>query len=84
MLPRERRKEVRNLENNITIQDCVDLHKKFLAFADRAEQHSFIQLFQIDIMMEHSIKKWEETGVIDQGEAKTMFRVVNKFMEGEY
>ena len=84
MLPRERRKEVKNLENNITIQDCVDLHKKFLAFADRAEQHSFIQLFQIDIMMEHSIKKWEEEGVVDQGEAKTMFRVVNKFMEGEY
>lgn len=68
----------------ITIQDCIDLHKKFLTFANRAEQHSFLELFQIDVMMEHSIKKWELEGMVDQGEAKTMFRVVNKFMEGEY
>ena len=68
----------------ITIQDCVNLHKKFLAFADRAQQPSFLELFQIDLMMEHSIKKWEEEGMVDQSEAKTMFRVVNKFMEGEY
>lgn len=72
------------MENNITIQDCVDLHKKFKAFADQAEQHSFLQLFQIDLMMEHSIKKWEAEGVVDQGEAKTMFRVVNKFIGGDY
>lgn len=68
----------------VTIQDCIDLHKKFLAFADRTEQHSFLELFQIDVMMEHSIKKWETEDMVDQGEAKTMFRVVNKFMEGEY
>lgn len=71
------------MSENITLDECKKLHDKFLKFADRAEQHSFLQLFQIDLMMEHSIKKWEDEGV-DQGEARSMFRVVNKFIgEGE-
>lgn len=70
------------MSKDITLDECKQLHDKFLKFADRAEQHSFLQLFHIDLMMEHSIKKWEDEGV-NQEEARSMFRVVNTFMGEE-
>ena len=67
----------------ITIEECKDLHKEFLRFADSVGQpHTFFQLFQIDSIISGSIDKWEKNGV-DQDEAANMFRVVNKIMGKE-
>ena len=64
------------MENKITLSDCQELYNKFIEYTETAEQHEFPILAQIQIMMEASLKKWENE--VDQAEAAAMFRVVKK------
>lgn len=61
----------------ITIQDCLDLQKKFKQYCDRAEQHEFPLLMMIDLKMATSIEKIREDGKVEnQEDIRAMFRVV--------
>ena len=63
-------------EKRITIEDCRNLYNKFMVYTETAEQHEFPILAQIQLMMEASLKKWENE--VDQKEAAAMFRVIKK------
>lgn len=63
----------------IKIKDCIKLRDKFKAYCATAEQHEFPVLLMIHGMMDASIEKWQKDGV-DQKEARSMFRVVLKYM----
>lgn len=63
-------------EKRITIEDCRNLYNKFMVYTETAEQYEFPILAQIQLMMEASLKKWENE--VDQKEAAAMFRVVKK------
>ena len=62
--------------NKITLSDCQELYNKFIEYTETAEQHEFPILAQIQLMMEASLKKWQDP--LDQSEAAAMFRVVKK------
>ena len=64
------------MENKITLSDCQELYNKFIEYTETAEQHEFPILAQIQIMMEASLKKWQDP--LNQAEAAAMFRVVKK------
>lgn len=64
------------MENQITLSDCQKLYNKFIKYTETAEQHEFPILAQIQIMMEASLKKWQDP--LNQAEAAAMFRVVKK------
>ena len=64
------------MENKITLSDCQELYNKFIEYTETAEQHEFPILAQIQLMMEASLKKWQDP--LDQSEAAAMFRVVKK------
>ena len=64
------------MENKITLSDCQELYNKFIVYTKTAEQYEFPILAQIQLMMEASLKKWQDP--LDQSEAAAMFRVVKK------
>ena len=64
------------MDKEITLADCQKLYNKFLTYTETAEQHEFPILAQIQIMMEASLKKWQDP--LDQSEAAAMFRVIKK------
>ena len=64
------------MNKQITLSDCQELYNKFIEYTETAEQHEFPILAQIQIMMEASLKKWQDP--LDQSEAAAMFRVVKK------
>lgn len=64
------------MENKITLSDCQELYNKFIEYTETAEQHEFPILAQIQIMMETSLKKWQDP--LNQAEAAAMFRVIKK------
>ena len=64
------------MENKITLSDCQELYNKFIEYTETAEQHEFPILAQIQIMMEASLKKWQDP--LNQAEAAAMFRVIKK------
>ena len=64
------------MSKQITLSDCQELYNKFLTYTETAEQHEFPILVKIQLMMEASLKKWENE--VDQKEAAAMFRVVKK------
>ena len=64
------------MNKQITLSDCQELYNKFIEYTETAEQHEFPILAQIQIMMEASLKKWQEP--LNQAEAAAMFRVVKK------
>lgn len=64
------------MENKITLSDCQNLYNKFIEYTETAEQHEFPILAQIQLMMEASLKKWQDP--LNQAEAAAMFRVVEK------
>lgn len=64
------------MENKITLSDCQNLYNKFIEYTETAEQHEFPILAQIQLMMEASLKKWQDP--LNQTEAAAMFRVVKK------
>lgn len=63
---------------DITMEDCGQLRKRFEAYLETAEQYQFTTLLAVDLMMQHTIKKYEAEGIKDQTEARSMFRVVLK------
>ena len=64
------------MNKQIILSDCQELYNKFIEYTETAEQHEFPILAQIQIMMEASLKKWQDP--LDQSEAAAMFRVVKK------
>lgn len=64
------------MNKQITLSDCQELYNKFIEYTETAEQHEFPILAQIQIMMEASLKKWQDP--LDQAEAAAMFRVIKK------
>ena len=61
----------------ITVKDCKELTKKFVAYTETAEQHEFAKLVIIQgalLKTMREIRKAHE--VPDQKEARAMFRVV--------
>ena len=64
------------MDKGITLADCQKLYNKFLTYTETAEQHEFPILAQIQIMMEASLKKWQDP--LNQTEAAAMFRVIKK------
>ena len=64
------------MNKQIALSDCQELYNKFIEYTETAEQHEFPILAQIQIMMEASLKKWQDP--LDQSEAAAMFRVVKK------
>ena len=52
------------------------LYNKFIVYTETAEQHEFPILAKTQLMMEASLKKWENE--VDQEEAAAMFRVIKK------
>lgn len=64
------------MNKQITLSDCQNLYHKFIEYTETAEQHEFPILAQIQIMMEASLKKWQDP--LNQSEAAAMFRVIKK------
>ena len=64
------------MNKQITLSDCQELYNKFIEYTETAEQHEFPILAQIQIMLEASLKKWQDP--LNQSEAAAMFRVVKK------
>ena len=64
------------MNKQIALSDCQELYNKFIEYTETAEQHEFPILAQIQIMMEASLKKWQDP--LNQAEAAAMFRVVKK------
>lgn len=63
----------------ITVQDCDDLHAKFMKYTETAEQHEFPRLAMIHFKLNKTLAQLRASGVIkDQSEARAMFRVVLK------
>lgn len=60
----------------ITLKDCQDLYERFIKYTETAEQYEFPILLKLQLMMEHSLKRWQDP--INQEEAAAMFRVVEK------
>ena len=64
------------MNKQITLSDCQELYNKFIEYTETAEQHEFPILAQIQIMMEASLKKWQDP--LNQSEAAAMFRGIKK------
>lgn len=63
----------------ITVQDCDELHAKFMKYTETAEQHEFPRLAMVNYMLDKTLAQLRPTGVVkDQKEARAMFRVVLK------
>lgn len=61
----------------ITVKDCEDLVKKFIAYTETAEQHEFATLTLIQVQLYKTMREINKTREIaDQKEARAMFRVV--------
>lgn len=62
---------------NITIQDCEELVKKFIAYTETAEQHEFPILIIIQTKLYKTMREIHKTNEVpNQKEARAMFRVV--------
>lgn len=71
--------------SNITVQDCVDLRKRFLAYCDTAEQHEFARLFIIHQKLDATIERLQRASKVeDQKDTRAMFRVVLKTIGQDY
>lgn len=64
------------MSKQITLSDCQELYNKFLTYIETVEQHEFPILVQIHLLMEASLKKWQDP--LNQAEAEAMFRVIKK------
>lgn len=63
----------------ITVQDCDDLHAKFMKYTETAEQHEFPLLAMINFRLDDTLARLRASGVVkNQKEARAMFRVVLK------
>ena len=65
------------MPKEITVKDCEELVKKFIAYTETAEQHEFATLVIIQSALLKTMRKLRKTcEVTDQKEARAMFRVV--------
>lgn len=65
----------------ITLDDVKELREKFNAYTDNAQPYEFPILFDMDIRMRKTAWDYEQASkVIDQANARAMFRVVLKFI----
>lgn len=64
------------MDKQITLSDCQNLYNKFIEYTETAEQHEFPILAKLQLMMEASLKKWQDP--LNQAEAAAMFRVIKK------
>ena len=63
----------------ITVKDCEELVMKFIAYTETAEQHEFPILIVIQTKLYKTMREIHKANaVIDQKEARAMFRVVLK------
>ena len=63
--------------NEITLEDCELLYKKFNKYCDTAEQHQFPLLMMIELKLNETIKNIDK---INKDELASMFRVVSKII----
>lgn len=68
----------------ITIDDVRNLYDEFVEYTFDAEQHEFGTLFMLDIMIKETLNRYEKAGVVDQKEARTMFRTLYKYIGRDY
>lgn len=67
------------MPKEITVQDCEELVKKFIAYTETAEQHEFATLVIIQSALLKTMREIRKTHkVTSQKEARAMFRVVLK------
>ena len=59
----------------ITVEDCMQLKKKFDNYCETAEQHEFPILFIIDNRIQSSLDNIDKF-ILNQSEVRSMFRVV--------
>ena len=61
----------------VTVEDCLELQKLFEKYCETAEQHEFIKLIFIQLLMDRYISRLQHVGKIEnQNEANAMFRFV--------
>ena len=61
----------------ITVEDCVELKKKFEKYCETAEQHEFPLLLMVQMKLEHDVERIVNEGEVeDQKETRAMFRTV--------
>lgn len=67
-----------------TIEEVMDLRKKFEDYLGKAEQHEFPMLFIIDQKMLMTIETITQVGIekIPESEIESMFRVVERLIGG--
>ena len=64
----------------ITRKDCEYLKEKFKAYIKVAEQHEFVRLMTIDIMLEKTWKDLDNQLKNNQKDLRAMFRVILKLI----
>ena len=60
----------------ITREDCEYLREKFNAYAEIAEQHEFVRLMTVDVMLEETWKDLDNQLKNNQKDLRAMFRVI--------
>lgn len=72
-------------QKEITIKDCEELQEKFKRYCDTAEQHEFPMLAILNTKMDSTINHIKMVGkILNQENARAMFRVVLKFIGEDY
>lgn len=67
------------MPKEITVQDCEELVKKFIAYTETAEQHEFATLVMIHSALLKTMREIRKTRKVpSQKEARAMFRVILK------
>ena len=69
----------------ITQQDCEELYGKFTQYCETAEQHEFPILATVNLRLDATMQFIRENNkMIDQKQARAMFRVVLKVIGEDY
>lgn len=63
----------------ITVQDCEELKRKFDDYCENAEQHQFPLLLMINLKMDATLEHIRAAGKVEnQKDTRAMFRIVLK------
>ena len=72
-------------QKEIKIKDCEELQEKFKRYCDTAEQREFPMLSILNEKMDSTINHIKMVGrILNQKDARAMFRVVLKFIGEDY
>ena len=69
------------MKSNITKEDILNLQKELKEYCNSAEQHEFMKLTMVDIMLEKNIQHLD---TIDNKARNAMFRVIYKLIGKDY